>query len=448
MRLLVMRCRIPTDERSILAIIFLCFLVVALDGQALSPVFPQLARRFQVEPGRIILVSGAFQLALMFGPRLAPMYAGKEKSALAGGIAVFVAGCILSAYAPSFSAFLAARFVTGLGSALFVPAASAYLAGHLASSRRGRGLGLVRSAWSLAGVAGIPFAVKVIGDQGSRAFFAGLALAGIGCLGLTTSLPASGPLSRQESAGGQAGGAVLGIAWLAILGPTGVFFFLSTHQKTQFGWSAEAVGYLFACCAAAGLAGGLAGGCLADRWGKRVAAGLGFSLLSLVMMALRGASDPWEVAGWAAAMTFCLELGWVSFQAWVLESPGVDRGRAMASANLGYGMGGITMAAAGAWLWDSGGMTAVATSGMLAAMLAVILVLRGGSREPPGEGLPGCSRNAFRGEEADGIAGRETVGSGTLGSGCAPTATQSAVLGYPRQPRGGLGRSQGRPLAR
>ena len=376
MRLLVMRCRMPTDERSILAIIFLCFLVVALDGQALSPVFPQLARQFQVDPGRIILVSGAFQLALMVGPCLAPMYAGKEKAALAGGIAMFIAGSASSAYAHSFTGFLAARFVTGLASAIFVPAASAYLAGHLASPRRGRGLGLVRSAWSLAGVAGIPFAVKVIGEQGSRALFAGLALAGMVCLGLATSLPASGPVSRQEPAGRRAGGAVLSIAWLAILGPTGVFFFLASHQKTQFGWSAEAVGYLFACCAAAGLMGALSGGWLADRWGKRIAAGLGFSLLSLVMMALRAASGPWEVAGWAAAMTFCLELGWVSFQAWILESSRVDRGRAMASANLGYGMGGVTMAAGGAWLWDKGGMTAVATSGMLAAILAVVLVLR------------------------------------------------------------------------
>jgi DHA1 family inner membrane transport protein len=369
--------------RGILAITFLCFLVVAVDGQALSPVFPQLARQFQVDPGRVILVSGAFQLALMFGPYLAPRYAGKEKSALIAGVAIFIAGSAISAYAASFTTFLAARFVTGMASALFVPAASAYLAGHLAGPGRGRGLGLVRSAWSLAGVAGIPLAVKVIGEQGSRIFFAGLALAGILCLGLTRRLPAAVASPRWEYARGRPGGAVLAIAWLTLLGPTGVFFFLAVHQKTQSNWSAEAVGYLFAGCAAAGLAGGLMGGWLADRCGKRRIAGLGISLLALIMMALRGASGPWQAAAWATAMTFSLELSWVAFQAWILELPGVDRGRAVASANLGYGMGGISMAAAGAWLWDHGGMAAVATSGMLAAMAAVALVLRAPTESRP-----------------------------------------------------------------
>jgi hypothetical protein len=104
--------------------------------------------------------------------------------------------------------------------------------------------------------------------------------------------------------------------------------------------------------------------------------GLGLSLLSLIMMALRAASSPWQFAGLAAAMTFSLELGWVAFQAWVMEGSGLDRGRAIASANLGYGMGGVTMVAAGAWLWDRGGMPAMATSGMLAALMAVGLVLR------------------------------------------------------------------------
>ncbi|MDQ7794376.1 MAG: MFS transporter [bacterium] len=378
MRLLVFRARTQAGSAVGLVLLFLAFLVVAIDGQALSPLFPLLGRRFGVDPGRAVLVTGSFQVAMLLSPLLIRVHRGRAKRLLLAGMAVFVAGCRLAGAARSFGPFLGARFVVGLASALFLPALGAYVGERFPYAVRGRAMAFVRSAWSLAGVAGIPLAARVAERAGIATLFGGLSIAGVASLVLlavflpSTPGPPQLPVSARPS---PAHLVVMAIALMWIMGPCSVFFFLAAHLESHFGLATTAIGSAFSLCAVAGLAGNLASGWAADRWGKRKVTVLSLTLMGVVLAGLPMAATASKAILLAAAMTMALEWGWSAFQAIASEVDPGARAATLAAANMGYGLGNIVVASLAPWLWRAGGFGVALTFGLGAALGALVLTV-------------------------------------------------------------------------
>lgn len=384
---MVLRFR-QAGDRAVLALLFTSFLVVAIDGQALSPLFPLLGRQFGVDPGRAVLVTGSFQVALLLSPLLARWSHGRSKAFLLAGMAVFAAGCWLAGAAVAFSGFLGARFTIGLASAFFLPAVGAYVGDRFPYALRGRAMAAVRSAWSLAGVAGIPLAARVAERVGITPLFGALALAGAAMLILLGLLlpPPPPPAPRSVTALRSSGHwTVLVVAALWIMGPCSVFYFLAAHLEGRFTLPTTAIGAVFSLCAAAGLVGNLVSGWGADRWGKRTMVVLGLVLMAAALAALPHAPTLGAAVLLAAGMTLALETGWTSFQTLAGELQPRARGEILAAANLGYGLGSIVMAGVAPWLWGMGGFGGALTLGLVATFAALALTL-GCLPAVPGDG--------------------------------------------------------------
>ncbi|WP_430448845.1 MFS transporter [Rhodophyticola sp.] len=79
-----------------------------------------------------------------------------RRDVMLAGLAIFLAGTVLSAVSTGFAPLLAARVVTALGGALFTPVASSAAIGLVAPADRARALGIVFGGLTLAQVAGVP----------------------------------------------------------------------------------------------------------------------------------------------------------------------------------------------------------------------------------------------------------------------------------------------------
>jgi len=87
----------------------------------------------------------------------------------ANGVFVAAIGCIIS----------------GIGSALYIPTLIAYVSERVPFARRGRVTGTIEMTWAISGMIGVPLVGLLIGSQGWRAPFIGLAVASFVCAALT-----------------------------------------------------------------------------------------------------------------------------------------------------------------------------------------------------------------------------------------------------------------------
>ena len=75
--------------------------------------------------------------------------------------------------------------ISGIGSAIYIPTLLAYVSERTPYQRRGRALGTIELAWAISGMIGLPIVGLLIGSLGWRAPLIGLAVAALGCAGLT-----------------------------------------------------------------------------------------------------------------------------------------------------------------------------------------------------------------------------------------------------------------------
>jgi MFS family permease len=134
-------------------LIWMCVLIAVnqLEFGAVVPVIALYARSFGVTQSAIGLAIAIYGLARF----LVALPAGQlgdrlgRRTALAAGGLVTAAGNLLCAYAPSYGAFVGARFVAGAGAALQI-----VLADITTPARRGRVMAIYQGASSSAGFRG------------------------------------------------------------------------------------------------------------------------------------------------------------------------------------------------------------------------------------------------------------------------------------------------------
>ena len=113
-----------TDYRGVIWLVGLTQLVMTTDFSIVSVALPSIARGFHLTPAALawVISAGALPAAglLILAGRAADIF-GQRRCMLVG-LAVFAAGSLGAAFAPSFPVMLAARAMQGLGGAILTPA--------------------------------------------------------------------------------------------------------------------------------------------------------------------------------------------------------------------------------------------------------------------------------------------------------------------------------------
>jgi predicted MFS family arabinose efflux permease len=156
----------------------------------LSPVLPDIAQALQAGAREVGIASGAYGVgvavaALLAAPRLGQW---SKRQAIQYAFAVMAAGLGLCAAAADWRILAAGQFIAGLAAGVIIPGTYAFAAELTQPEMRSRAVGKVLLGWSVAMVAGIPFAAFLADLFGWRLTFVTVAviaaamLAGIGLL--------------------------------------------------------------------------------------------------------------------------------------------------------------------------------------------------------------------------------------------------------------------------
>ena len=318
-----------------------------------------------------------------------------ERAALIGGLALFCAGAVVCALAPSFWPFLAGYALIGLATALFMPAVQAYASNRSNYSQRGRVLGFLELSWALAamvGVAGLALLVELRGTWGPA--FAVLGAVGALMLALTLtldygrgSLEREGRLDREgrERKGLLAGmgaalrapsvAATLAFVTLQMCAVELIFVAYAAWLEGDFGASTQQLGLVFGLVGLAELGGSLGATLFTDRVGKRRAVLLGFTATGLLMLLLPSSAGNWGLfLVLFLLFGLCFEFAIVSIFPLVSGLGAGARGTVLALAVAASGLGRIVGSLAGPRLFAGAGFWA---NGLLAGAIALAGVALG-----------------------------------------------------------------------
>jgi MFS transporter, DHA1 family, inner membrane transport protein len=271
---------------------------IGTDAYVVAGILPAVARSFDVS------VAAAAQFVTVYSfsyavltPVMATLTANwPRRRALVAGLAMFIAGNILTVAQPTFELALAGRAVAGLGAAIVVPTAGATAAALAPPERRGFALAVVLAGLSAAIALGAPIGTLVgaAGDWRLTIWF----VAALGLLtasGILLALPAvapSVPLRLRERLAPLADARVLATLVTSLLVAVGAFLiytYLSVIFEGATGGDGAHLAALMSIWGIAATAGSLLGGGLADRFGSRL-----FINFAIAVLVLDFALMPWS----------------------------------------------------------------------------------------------------------------------------------------------------------
>jgi DHA2 family multidrug resistance protein-like MFS transporter len=228
----------------------LAVLAVGLDGTVLSVALPTLATGLHASTADLQWFVSGYTLvlaaALLPGGLLGDRYG--RKRVLLGALALFGAGSLACAYAPSAGAFIAARVLLGLGAAAIIPLALSVLTVLFTDEERPRAVGV----WATANFLALPIGPILGGWLLTNywwgwVFLMNLPVVAVGLLAVTVLLPES---RSAERAGLDPVGVLASSAGLAVL-------VYGVIQAGEHGWGdpAALVGMLAGALLLAGFVG-------------------------------------------------------------------------------------------------------------------------------------------------------------------------------------------------
>jgi predicted MFS family arabinose efflux permease len=216
----------------------------------------------------------AFALAYaVASPLLAGLTGGMERRRLLlGAMLVFVAGCIATAMAPGYGGVLAARLLSAVAAATFVPAAGACAVALAPPGQQGRAMAAVIGGLTMAAVLGVPVGTLLGGQLGWRIAFALVAVPGLlcmlGCWLMLPQIPGGVAASLgQRLAVARRPEVLLMLAQTAMTLASAfcVMTFLSPFLRDMAGVPAEQLPLALLFFGLGGMVGTVLGGVMADR---------------------------------------------------------------------------------------------------------------------------------------------------------------------------------------
>lgn len=281
--------------------------LMTLSHGIVSPVLPLYAQSFGVSLSLVGLLVAGFGIARLLANLPAGILASRlgRRQVLFFGSLVSTLGGLLSALAASFEQLVAARMLSGVGSALFITSALTYVADVSTPATRGRYMSVYQSCFLL-GITLGPVPGGFLADLlGLRApFFAIGAASAAAALWVLLNVPEPRPAGHQRPAAGSSRSGSLAllltnrnfilISFIAF----GVFFTRGGVQQTllpvlgrdRFGLNPAQLGVLFGAVAATNLLAIPVGGFLSDRLGRKasVVPGSLLDTFGLLLLSLEG----------------------------------------------------------------------------------------------------------------------------------------------------------------
>ncbi|WP_157857029.1 MFS transporter [Streptomyces sp. PRh5] len=298
------------------------------------------------------------------------------------GMALFIGGTLGTAAVGSYGGMMAARVVAGAGAGMFTPAASAAAVAVVPRAWRARAVACIIGGLAAATVLAVPIGSLVGEWTGFRPVLSGIAALGVVIGVALCSLPSIRPSSSTGTPAAtalQAGtiATLLAVSCLVSVADFTVYTYVSPLLSWMRAGDGAAVGALLFLYGCSGVAGNVAGGQLADRWGTRRTVVLSLALIALSTLVMPWARHflviclviaLWGVSGWMVVPALQSELMRLR-----PEAPGMlaamNASAIYAGMALGSLLGGIVVSGASvAWLGPFSAAVACATLIVYAAL--------------------------------------------------------------------------------
>lgn len=172
----------PTSERTLLFLVGAVQFVNVLDFMMVMPLGPDFARGLGIPASRLGLVGGAYTGAAAVAGLLAATFLDRfdRRRALAVAMLGLVAGTAAGGFASGLGTMIAARVLAGAFGGPATSLSLSIVADAVPAERRGKALGAVMGAFSVASVLGVPAGLELARRGGWR--FPFFAVAGLGLL--------------------------------------------------------------------------------------------------------------------------------------------------------------------------------------------------------------------------------------------------------------------------
>jgi MFS family permease len=281
-------------------VLFVVRIVYAFNWYNIGAVLPLIAVTLSASPAELGIVLGTFLIGVgifQVPAGLAAVRWGSRRVSLAG-VAVFGIAGVASAFAPSWEALAAIRFVGGVGAAFFFSPALSLIASYFPAGERGPIIGFYNGGFSVGGALGLVGGAAIGLAIG---WPAALGLGGAALLATTAAayfvLPRRDPegSSRDSAAVYRAGRAVLTSRsiWGLSLALTGFWtaIYLVAQDYVEFahsvhpGWGTGVAAVLTAVVVLSAFPGGPIGGWFAERGrDRRVLIGVFGAVVSTLVL--------------------------------------------------------------------------------------------------------------------------------------------------------------------
>jgi predicted MFS family arabinose efflux permease len=245
------------SERKLLFLIGSVQFINVLDFMMVMPLGPDFARALGIPAARIGVVGGVYTAAAAVAGIVGALFLDRfdRRKALGWALGGLVLGTALGGFAWSFPSLVAARVIAGAFGGPATALALAIVADEVPIERRGRAMGAVMSAFSVASVLGVPFGLELarIGNWQTPFF----AVAALGALvtGLAIALLPPFTLHLQARGVREAGFRdllrkptvlmALSTTALAMLGNFALIPNISAYVQINLGYPRERLGLLY-----------------------------------------------------------------------------------------------------------------------------------------------------------------------------------------------------------
>ncbi|WP_119268515.1 MFS transporter [Taklimakanibacter deserti] len=247
---------IPSDQsfQGHLLLLMSGIAAVGIQALMLSPLMPDIARALAAGPVEVGIASGAYGVGVALSALLAAPRLGQwpKRRAIQIAFAVMAAGLMLCASAFDWRLLVFGQFVTGLAAGVIIPGTYALTADLTPDHMRSRAIGRVITGWSVAMVAGIPFAALIadlLSWRGTFIIVAALAavmIFGIGLLPRTEASAASRPVPYAQALAVKGIPLVLFATFVNMIAFYQTYTFIGDHVRHVHDAGAW-LGGLFAC---------------------------------------------------------------------------------------------------------------------------------------------------------------------------------------------------------
>ena len=155
-----------SQEKTIVASLFLVLFLGVADNQVISPLLPAIRAQLGRTSAELGLLFTGYSLAaglsvLVWGP-LSDIFGSKR--GLLAGLTLFALGSVVSSISRDYAALLSGRVVTGMGASMLSLNAIAYAANFFPYQSRGWAMGSIVSSYFAALILGVPVG-SWVGDR-------------------------------------------------------------------------------------------------------------------------------------------------------------------------------------------------------------------------------------------------------------------------------------------